>query len=447
LKGKKGGEVYKDQFFKNIWSNIQIQFIINLNETVMKKTLMYFGAILLLLMVFTNCKEDEKTTPDPDPVVPTLPDISVIDISAETGWDYCVAGKEDYYYIESTETAPQSVLYHSAEAQKDYAIFMDAYGMLDKVEVDDYVFIFKNFNGTKVDLGIVKPDGEIAILRELETGYDWDEAMKSLKDLDGTEAWSDVVRWTGRIVGGVPCALSVAATSGTAGIAAPVAAWTCGNYLLGLSADIASNEFEVDNGFTQFVEVYGTASTVFDCQSGLDPLGCATGAASTALGNLANSIEEIENRSEQVQSIDAALNYGYGDVQITLTWTNGADLDLHVIDPSGEEIYWQDPYSASGGVLDVDDTDGYGPENIYWPKDEAPEGIYKVSVHHYPWTEKPKESSFNVLINAYGQTKSYSGSTTEDQTVHVVDFDKNGFGTPFKGKVNITINHTKQLVK
>ena len=73
-------------------------------------------------------------------------------------------------------------------------------------------------------------------------------------------------------------------------------------------------------------------------------------------------------REEHAESIEVAhqsLQYGGGDVQITLTWDNTADLDLHVIDPQGERIAYFSPTSTSGGMLDVDDVDGFGPENIF----------------------------------------------------------------------------------
>jgi hypothetical protein len=55
-----------------------------------------------------------------------------------------------------------------------------------------------------------------------------------------------------------------------------------------------------------------------------------------------------------------------GDPQFTLLWDTDADLDLHVIEPGGKEIYWESPKGAHGGELDVDNTKGFGPENIYW---------------------------------------------------------------------------------
>ncbi len=55
-----------------------------------------------------------------------------------------------------------------------------------------------------------------------------------------------------------------------------------------------------------------------------------------------------------------------GDPQFTLLWDSEVDLDLHVIEPGGKEIYWEDPKGMKGGELDVDNTKGFGPENIYW---------------------------------------------------------------------------------
>ncbi len=63
-----------------------------------------------------------------------------------------------------------------------------------------------------------------------------------------------------------------------------------------------------------------------------------------------------------------------GDPQFTLLWDSEADLDLHVIEPGGKEIYWEDPKGKQGGELDVDNTKGFGPENVYWLRDSGDGG-------------------------------------------------------------------------
>ena len=84
-----------------------------------------------------------------------------------------------------------------------------------------------------------------------------------------------------------------------------------------------------------------------------------------------------------------------GDPQFTLIWnTDGVDLDLHVIEPGGKEIYWEDPKGVKGGELDVDNTKGFGPENVYWlvesdgpgsekVKGPGPPGVYKWYVVYW----------------------------------------------------------------
>jgi hypothetical protein len=68
-----------------------------------------------------------------------------------------------------------------------------------------------------------------------------------------------------------------------------------------------------------------------------------------------------------------------GDPQFTLIWnTEGVDIDLHVIEPRGDEIFYGDPNGEQGGELDVDNVWGYGPENIYWLVDSHRPGMGKV---------------------------------------------------------------------
>jgi len=72
-----------------------------------------------------------------------------------------------------------------------------------------------------------------------------------------------------------------------------------------------------------------------------------------------------------------------GDVSFRLTWTGPQDLDLHVIEPSGERIYYSNSTSATNGQLDVDSNAGCGSEspspteNIFWPEGSAPRGTYE----------------------------------------------------------------------
>lgn len=86
------------------------------------------------------------------------------------------------------------------------------------------------------------------------------------------------------------------------------------------------------------------------------------------------------------------LIVGTGKVQVTLIWDNEVDMDLHVREPNGTEIWYANRGPTStGGQLDRDDnvcgTADRGPggvENIFWPNDvTAPSGAYLVEVVEY----------------------------------------------------------------
>jgi hypothetical protein len=87
--------------------------------------------------------------------------------------------------------------------------------------------------------------------------------------------------------------------------------------------------------------------------------------------------------------VSTEVPLGTGDVQVTLRWSEPADLDLHVIDPYGEEIWYDYRTSGSGGELDVDANAGCNSvleqpvENVFWPYGGAPGGNYQVYVVYY----------------------------------------------------------------
>ena len=99
---------------------------------------------------------------------------------------------------------------------------------------------------------------------------------------------------------------------------------------------------------------------------------------------------------------------GTGDVQVTLRWDNTADLDLHVIDPANEEIWFGSSSSTSGGQLDVDANAGCSGdapvENVFWPAGGAPNGVYQVSVVYYGPCDVTGPVNYEVTIRVDGQT-------------------------------------------
>lgn len=65
-----------------------------------------------------------------------------------------------------------------------------------------------------------------------------------------------------------------------------------------------------------------------------------------------------------------------------LSWNSNDDVDLHVVDPLGELIYYGNAQSVTGGELTRHDIDGEGPESIRW-LNGAPQGPYTVRIVHF----------------------------------------------------------------
>jgi hypothetical protein len=99
-----------------------------------------------------------------------------------------------------------------------------------------------------------------------------------------------------------------------------------------------------------------------------------------------------------------------GDVQISLMWGNYNDIDLHVLCPSGEHIYFGHRTSRCGGELDVDmnvpPRESARPvENVYWSAGAAPPGEYIVIVDHYRNHRQADPTEFDVRIEVDGVAK------------------------------------------
>jgi hypothetical protein len=113
-----------------------------------------------------------------------------------------------------------------------------------------------------------------------------------------------------------------------------------------------------------------------------------------------------------------AIVVGTGDVQVTVAWDTDADVDLHVVDPSGAEIYWGERESPSGGQLDLDSNaacagDNVRNENITWAVGTAPQGTYTVRVDYWSSCEAP-ETRYTVLTNNGGEIDIYHGTFNGD---------------------------------
>jgi tetratricopeptide (TPR) repeat protein len=71
-------------------------------------------------------------------------------------------------------------------------------------------------------------------------------------------------------------------------------------------------------------------------------------------------------------------------LRITLHWeTDANDVDLHVVDPNGEESFYSHRQTASGVHLYEDLTQGLGPECTVVPRERRLDGSYHVGVKYF----------------------------------------------------------------
>jgi hypothetical protein len=73
---------------------------------------------------------------------------------------------------------------------------------------------------------------------------------------------------------------------------------------------------------------------------------------------------------------------GSGDLQVTLTWNSPADIDLHIVEPNGSHVYFASR-NGTTALLDVDDVDGFGPENAFVGAGGASAGVYQIYIVHF----------------------------------------------------------------
>ena len=362
-----------------------------------------FRLLLLLAMVvtmtITACNKDED-------------DESSSTSTQQTAWVATPGGTFDYVGVASSQemiaiktneqgTMPASVFYQKNDGPA-MMMFMDEQGMPKSVVANGTVMLFGNTEQSKLDVGIVSSQGEIEIFREVT----FDNSAYFNTPV-ATGEWKSILQRSGNMLKTGLCLSSQMAATQGATLTAPFAAYSCGSQvkdvaLLGTTALGTESSFSTA---AQKFNAYGVTSS------------------SDLLTLSANKLSQVEtlmyNLQDKINLASSSLNYGYGDVQVTLTWDNTSDLDLWVTDPTDELIYYGNSTGASGGHLDVDDTDGYGPENIYWEAGTAPSGLYKVQLDYY---SGDGVANYSILVSTSAGVNQYNGSISPDQTLDIVTF-------------------------
>jgi hypothetical protein len=109
----------------------------------------------------------------------------------------------------------------------------------------------------------------------------------------------------------------------------------------------------------------------------------------------------------RVREIEGQFNFGRPDLVIMITWnTDNTDVDLHVIEPSGEECYYGHRRTRIGGSLTQDVTQGYGPE--MYTLTGGPSGRFAVRAHYFA-SDRNRMSArtkvYATIIEGWGSPK------------------------------------------
>ena len=373
---------------------------------------------LIVLLALAGC-ESSGTEPEASGV----PELALFDTGRD---DFVLVGTHEDGAVfggaldPETGLPDQAVLWTAEGHQLE--VRTDETGMPREMVIGDLVFLFANVTASEADVAVVLPDGSIHIARQVEyTAFQPALAPFSAALVPAAVDSEDIIRWAielGTVMGIASCAVAAAGATGLTGAAPLVgpaafaAGAGCAGAVVSILREVDPPESLVAVVGAETIDLFSTAAAGAACAATASPRSCveALAAAASQAGGLADDTRRAQERARALA--EAALRTETGDVQVTLTWDNEADLDLWVTDPAGERIGFSNPTSSSGGRLDVDDTDGFGPENIFWPTNQAPPGTYRVEVHYY---DGPAPIGYSVLISAVGQEVQKSGLFTADE--------------------------------
>jgi len=139
----------------------------------------------------------------------------------------------------------------------------------------------------------------------------------------------------------------------------------------------------------------------------------------TALVELNRLLWKAKDENKQItlpDHLDAKFIHDMSmDIRISMAWdTDMTDIDLHVIEPAGEECYYGKKTTTYGGQLSRDFTQGYGPEEYMCRR--APHGKYKIRAKYFASHQQSLAGGTTILLSIF---TNYSRKDEQSQMITI----------------------------
>lgn len=113
------------------------------------------------------------------------------------------------------------------------------------------------------------------------------------------------------------------------------------------------------------------------------------------------SAKWLLDQKPKVPEFDAAYRRDLPvKLRIVMSWdVDQTDIDIHVLEPNGEEAYYGHRRTAEGGFVSEDVTTGYGPEEYL--KKDLERGIYKICSNYFASHQTSLTGAATITVCVY----------------------------------------------
>jgi hypothetical protein len=122
------------------------------------------------------------------------------------------------------------------------------------------------------------------------------------------------------------------------------------------------------------------------------------------LNGLISWVESEEwrlGKKPKVPEFDAAYRRDLPvKLRIVMSWdVDQTDIDIHVLEPNGEEAFYSNRRTAEGGFVSEDVTTGYGPEEYL--KKDLERGVYKICSNYFASHQTSLTGAATITVCVY----------------------------------------------